>query len=486
MRRHALAVLVLAALAAIALPGVASAQSVFLSFGTGGGPPGSVSLASLRTKGAVTVDFHGDEASGCAAAGLCGVDGTVTWSPAGRGILVALGYREHGVRFEDGFFILADVSPNGPQPATYSRVRRAPAAGAPSSLCADVGEAQADAFGFGPRQGTSLEFGVLGVGGFGAQPSAALRTRCAGPMAADVSGLLPTHTISERALRRSPHDLDFSADREFAAGGLAGAVHSTVMLHIGRARSVSLDPEEPTGPTRKRRRRTLEVSYRVERVAGQVVTGVRGLADPDLCGPLDACGLMGSVTVAPRASSGEAIVSAEASARHPWRDLRRAVGLSPGRPPRGVSTFGFVQWAHDGGSVTSDLSRDGAPACTDSAPLAAGGAVILRFSSRAVRAAYGDVEGAASELMSTRCPGPVLADASGGGALASAQIPLRTFGSRQVTLRLQGGRAYNSDGYSGTTRPDVTVVMHRTRVKRRTQVYEVPERLGRVLARIAP
>ena len=482
-----------AAAAAVAVVGVAlvpaaaRAQGVFVSLGSGGVPI-SFTQAKLRITGAVTVDFHGDAASGCADAGLCGVNGTVTWTPTGSGSLLAFAYRDHGARFEDGYMLLDSGPLHRSRPFTFSRVIRTPAGGGPAGRCADAGGGDSDFFALGAHRGSTLVFGVLGAGGFGVQPSSGLRTRCAGPTAADVSGLLPTRVISETDLRSGPHKLGFLADRDFAAGGLAGTLHSTLVLHLGRGTRQNQDSGQSTGPTVKRRRRTLEVSYRLDRVSGQVVTGVNGLADPDLCGPLDACGLMGSVTVAPSASSGEAYVVADASARHPWSDLRRAVGLSPGRPPRGVSTFGFVNWTQDAGAVTSDLSRDGARACADSVPLAAGGSVLLAFSRGGVRLSYGGVDLAAADLLATRCPGPLITDAAGGGALATGRVPLRTFGARRVTLRLNGGGTYRADGYQGTTRPDLTVAMQRTRVRRHLQVYTVPQEFARLraLARFAP
>src|SRR5439155_17509176 len=101
----------------------------------------------------------------------------------------------------------------------------------------------------------------------------------------------------ERALIRGHRRLDFSADKAFAAHGLAGTVHSTVVVEVlGGERITSGGSGRFPGGTRKRRRRAISVEYRVERVSGSVVTRVRGLADPDLCGPLDACGLLGSVT----------------------------------------------------------------------------------------------------------------------------------------------------------------------------------------------
>jgi hypothetical protein len=481
MRRRGIALAAVVAVIGVPLvPAAASAQGVFVSLGTGGSPV-TLTEAKLRITGAVTIDFHGDAASGCADAGLCGVDGTVTWTPTGRGSLVALRYRDHGTRFEDGYVLLETGSLNHQRPFTFARVTRASAGGGPPSRCADVGGSDSDLFGLGPHRGSTLVFGVLGAGGSGAQPASGLRTRCAGPTAADVSGFLPTRVLSEADLRRGPHTLGFFADRDFAAGGFAGTLHSTLVMHIGRGVVVNQGPQ-PTGPTVTRRRRTLAVSYRVDQVSGQVVTAVSGLADPDLCGPLDACGLMGSVTVAPSASSGEAYVFADASARHPWSDLRRAVGLSPGRPPRGVSTFGVVNWTRDAGTVTSDLSRDGARACTDSVPLSAGGNVLLRFWRSGVRAWYGGLDLSLADLLATRCPGPLIADVAPSGAMATGKVPLRTFGARQVTLRLAKGRAYSSDGYHGTTRPDLTLVMHRTQVKRHLEVYAIPQEFARLRA----
>jgi hypothetical protein len=477
--------LLLAALGSAALPATAAAQFVAVSFGTGG-PPVSATRAHVRITGAVTVDFHGDAASGCAGEAICDADGTITWEPKGSGDLFAFGYRDHGVRFEQGSLVLGGGPlDQGDQTSTFVRVRRTSSGGGPSGLCADAGGEDFDDFAFGPERGTSLPIGVLGTGGSGAQPAAGLHSRCAGPTAADVSGLLPTRLISEAEIRGGPHKLGFVGDRDFSAGGLAGTLHSTLVIHIGRGSPFDLRPGQSRGRTVKRRRRTLEVRYHVDQVFGQVATDVIGLTDPDLCGPLDACGLMGSTTLAPRATSGDAIISAEASARHSWRDLRQAVGLSPGRPPKGVSSSGLVYWGRDAGTVTSDLTRDGAAACSDSQPLSGGGGVSLRIGARAVRARYGEGDQSAGGLFETRCPGPLLADVVGGGALASAAVPLRTFGPRQVTLRLRDGRSYSSDGYRGTTRPDITVVMHRTRIKQRNVVYEVPADFARIRARLA-
>jgi hypothetical protein len=481
MRRIAV---LLIALTALAAPSAAGAQGDFLQ-SVNGDEALDFTEVPLRVTGAVSVDFRGDEAAGCEVARLCGVSGTVTWNPAGPGTLLVFGYREaDGTHTEQSFMSFGDERrAETPRPTTYSRVTRGDA------LCADVGSTDSTAFVSAPRAGHSVELGLLTSEGLGASVVQVLRTRCAGPLAADVAGLLPTHVISDRALRRHPNTLDFSAERTFSAHGLTGTVHSTVVFHLRRGAGADNQPDggsPPKEPTRVIRRRALEVRYKVEQVSGQAVTGLRGLADPELCGPLDSCGLAGTVTAAPRASSGEAVVFAEASARHPWSDLRRAVGLARGPAPRGLRAYGFVSWTKDSGTTTSDLTRDGAPDCADSEPLAGGGSLALRLSSGVARVGYGEVEEPGVDLLATRCPGPTMKDVAPVGALASATVPVRALGARRVTLRLTRGPSFLSDGYRGSVSSDVTVVLRRTKVKRQTFSFSVSGTFTEVALRRMP
>ena len=464
MRRAAV---VLAVVASCAVPSAASAQTADFAQSVSGVDAIDYVEVPLRATGAVSIDFRGDEAAGCEAARLCGVSGTVTWNPSGPGVLVVYGFREaDGTHSEQSFVAFGDErTSDSPRPTLYSRVRRG------DGLCADVGSTDSAAFATPPRPGRSVELGLFSPQGLGGSPVQPLRTRCAGPLAADVAGLLPTRVISERALRRHANTLDFSAERTFAAHGLTGTVHSTVVLHLRRGAGSQDEepyPADSSQTDRVVRRRLLEVHYKVGRVSGQVVTGLRGLADADLCGPLDSCGLAGTVTVTPSASSGQAVVVAEGSARRPWSDFNRAVGLAPGAPARGLSTSGFVGWDRELGTTTSDLTRDGAPDCADSEPIGGRGSVGLRFSKGVVRAGYGDVEEPGVELLATRCPGPGINDVVPAGSLATAVIPVRALGQRRVTLRLRRGRTYVADGYRGTVSSDLTVVLRRTAVKRGT------------------
>lgn len=460
-----------ACLASLAVAPAALGQT-FVEVGGNGVRQVSAVQTTMQVTGTVSVDFHGDPDAGCAEVGLCDIAGNVTWDPSGRGSVFAYGYRAHGQRFEGSLASFGDGDDDGSRARTSARVRRSGSGGLPGGLCADALVPAGSPGSLGDRSGSSTEIGLI------ADPAGFLgtdtfRTRCTGPGADDLRALLPTHVVSERFLRRGHAQLDFSAERSFSAGGLAGTLHSDVVLHLGRSQDQFQD-QTGTGPTHKYSRRAIDVHYRIESVSGQVVTSVHGLADPDLCGPLDACGLMGTVTTAPSVSSGSAQLSAESSAGHSRAELQRAVGLRSGGRPRGVQAFGYVQWPHDNGTITSALSRGATSACSASRPMSGPGALVLVVRGRQVSARYGSTDGLPADAVRTRCPGPSAADIAGSSTLAQGTLPLTAFGRRRVTLRLTRGRSFRSDGYGGSTSSDLTIVLRRTRVRQYVQTYDVP------------
>jgi hypothetical protein len=483
VRRLGLALAGAAVLLAAALPGPAAGQSV-VSIGLSTGAKLTHAFyADVRLSGSVTVEFHGDSASGCDSTALCDVSGSVSWNPAGRGQLFVLGFRESGQRFEGGFLTLGSESGRGRGPFTSAHVRRAATEGAPAGLCTDIAPHRFGDVELGAQPGTSLSLSLTGATDF-AQTDA-FRTRCAGPVGGDLRALLPVPVLTAGELRRGHRVLDYSAERPFASHGLAGTLRSTVALRIGKTVPLSNDSGNSGPPIPTRRRRRLQVDYRIERVSGQTVTSVAGLADPDLCGPLDACGLLGTVTVAPQTASGLVQIDATGPLSTSEQDLRRAVGLSAGPRPAGITVYGSGFWGHDSGSVTSGLSRFGVTACRDAEPIAGGGALRIDFGRRIVRTGYlGEPSGADS--LRTRCPGPGMADVARSHPLASGAVPLSTFRTPRVTLRLTSGNGFSSDGYSGRASPDVTVVLRRVRISRHVDQEPVFKRLQRLLRRAAP
>ena len=468
-----------AALVALLVPSAALGGSS--SFSEGGAivifetPSGQRSIRQVSSdvaiEGKVTVDFHGDTAAGCAAAHLCDVRGSLRWDPSGSGSIQAIGYRSHGHRFEQGFLAFGFSDSGQAHFATTARVRRD---GVPGSLCADAADEQFAESQSAARRGTAIDVRLLDLPSRTSASGTALQTRCAGPTTTDLSGLLPSRRVTERALLRGQRTLDFSADREFAVHGFAGTLHSTVTMRVLGGHTVS-NQSIPRGfpPTRKRRVREVDAEYRIARVSGEIVSAVRGRGDPDLCGPLDACGISGSVSIAPSASAGTASVSATAPVRVTTRQLRRALGLAGGARPRGVRRYGHAFWARDLGSVTADLTRLGAPACSDSVPIQGGGTLFLNYAASRVNVSYAGgslFDGA--DLLRTHCQGPSSADVS--GDLARGSVPLSAFRRRRVALHLTRARGLHSSAYTTRGSADLTIVLRRTRVHERTYNEHIP------------
>jgi hypothetical protein len=100
--------------------------------------------------------------------------------------------------------------------------------------------------------------------------------------------------------------------------------------------------------------------------------------------------------------------------------------------------------------------------------------LLLEVHGDRVTASYGGPESIPSDPVRTRCPGPSAADIAGSSALARGTFPLAAFGRRRLTLRLTTGRRFSSEGYGGSTRPDLTIVLRRTRVRQYVLSYDVP------------
>jgi hypothetical protein len=151
--------------------------------------------------------------------------------------------------------------------------------------------------------------------------------------------------------------------------------------------------------------------------------------------------------------------------RLPRIALRRALGLAPGPRRSNVPVYGYLFWNRGRGTVTAALERRGEPACRDTSPLSSG-AIDLRVRGRRVTARSGGGGAfAGDELLRTRCPGPLLSDLPRGKLLAVGRIPRRALSRRRLMLHLDQGASAVTPGYRLRSRPHLTVVLERERVK---------------------
>ena len=385
------------------------------------------SRSVVTVSGELVVAFEGDPGT-CAAAGRCDTRGTVTWRPS-RSLnlylsdVVDRGKRTvHATVFPDDF--------GGPE--TISQVRRA-RVGSGTALCSDA-------------QSTYSGLEAVAIGRqlvFGVPPnsSGVLRSRCGGPLWSDLRYVLPRPRWTIADFRRRGGDADLRTEQTFAAGGLRGTVRSSLVARATPPRRLRPDDgsrvREQTRPYRTH-------DWDLARVSGSVRIDVHGAQAPSRCEPLDACGLVGSVTLTPQPRDAD--------------DHPDASAISSDRPFDGMRLAGGGAW-RDGGTASATFTRPDAPApCTDTVPLEAGSLMLLETRGR-VSVTYDPVPG-----VSSRCAGPVLGGAFEGGGIAAGTVPLRRFlRSRRVTVRLIRGVSRTLEGYRMRSQPDLTIELVRRR-----------------------
>jgi hypothetical protein len=195
-----------------------------------------------RAIGYVRVTFHGDEAAGCRARGVCGVSGRIKrsyerpsfgqlfWLRAGPRTQALYAFVDEGRGT-----IRADVGTDGSP-----------------ERCVDVLRTGGDTFELEPTRSGRLRFVWREVDpddGFivGADheddevPAEDLfanpfGTRCAGPELRDLKGALPTGEIPFRVLRSRRSQFHLKGELPFAAGGFAGTVDWNLRYGLRLAR----------------------------------------------------------------------------------------------------------------------------------------------------------------------------------------------------------------------------------------------------------
>jgi hypothetical protein len=423
-----------------------SGSSAFL-YGSGGRLVSQTDMSVCAT-GRLTVTFAGDPATGCAAHGLCGYAGTETWQPQNGGDLALATFEQHGQRSTIATMILGF-----PGNSVLSAVQHAQATGT-TTACSDQSQ---DGVGFFslPVSGARVSIGLRGA------EEPLLGTRCAGPLDADVAGALPSRTVGLNRLRRGDATIDLTASGRFAAHGLAGTVRSTIVLVLGRPHrsSGSAGSSLPPGITRNR---LAEVTYRVTRLGGSAVAAVRSSAVAAGCGPFDACGLAGEITVAPGTISGGSVsLIATAALRRPKRDLLAALGVANGGNPSGISVQGGGDVPLHSGEVIADLTQGGS-ACREQTRLRQAG-IQLRQRAGRLQISVSPAVSQADDPLRTRCPGPHLSSHQ----LTSTSLPLSALRQPTFTIALHGG-SFSDGPYRVRTHTTLTLTLHRAGI--RTQI----------------
>jgi hypothetical protein len=451
MRKGGHAVAIVVALLAFGVL-VAGAQAQGFSsvvlFGTPGGRLVSEITVPVAIEGELTVTYHGDVGSGCAAHGLCAYTGTVVVRPT-SGSFDVESYRRAGrIRH---MVALAFVPRNSGY-TTAAVVQRA-SPGGPGGTCVDASPSD---FGGGlPTQlvrGGSVTVRLLAAGG------SLLATRCAGPLDGDLRSVSPAATVSLRKLERGGVSIDLTGTRPFAAQGFAGTVTSTVVLKLGAGHSSPSNPSFPAGIKTARIRTVIE-KLKLERISGDFGATLSGSADPVVCRLLDSCGLTGRLSLAsvPREVSASAIATGPAS--HPYGEFLTALGLRPGPRPSGISVLMFVSWGAD---VTSAVQQAGVT-CTDTAP---GGGIAMAL---AEPAHGGTLVGSSASAGSwrTRCPGPSLANAA---TLLSASAPAGALRRPRLRIVLRARSGVGDDGYVISPHGNLSLMLRRGRISQSVQV----------------
>jgi hypothetical protein len=434
-----------------------SASSSSLLFGaSGSGTTISITEIPVRVRGALAVQFHGDQATGCAARGLCGFSGTVIWQPPSTATLEADVFREDGrTEYDVSLGFLGNLTSSGPPlggGVTTADVRFAPSgsAGSPSTCT--------DAAGTDVAIEMPVHLRAASLTLAAAEPSL-LATRCAGPLQSDIANQLARRIVDVASLSHGQLGVSLASSSDFAVRGLAGTVTSTVELSLGRphTRRVSTEGSSPKQP----KVRTVEVDY-TARVDGSVLIGTHG--DPTSCAPLGSCGANGTFALHVHSTPGKLQVFAFARSRRPLRDELAALGLRKHGNPRGIVILGALL-VRGPASYAVDV-KQGANTCQDTGPTGPG-IFVLQSILGPLSAAFSQ----APPVLHLRCPGPMISLDNG---LASARVVRLPRLRHRGTIHLRTVHNLRDDGYTVSTSANVAVTLSHPKVKITTDALRSP------------
>jgi len=399
--------LAVAALAPLALPAHAVADQTFTA------------------SGSVTYTWQGDPASGCAAVGVCGVQGALILQSQGSGSSTGGGPPRGTI----------DV----PIESTGSTVRVADGSGA--GECVDV----ASLFPGGDLLITRRTGGGL-VGHIGPSVSSG---RCAGPLEQDLAALM----LPVRRSGGQQPTFDLRANRSFVVGPFAVTLASTLVVRTARGAGGSKTVSSVPGPvqrlpTHKVLLEQVTLHYRTASLPGTLNAAFSGEPDP-FCATLDACGATGTLALSLTRFHRTLVVNASrpaagrVDAREALADFRRGrlqatgIGFALGGSTAQLSeTF-----AGSGGLRCQDtVDSHKAPLFLSAEPARPGGGVSLVLNNPV-----------GSDLLRTYCPGPLDSDVFGASpGVARASIGVTQLLARHSVVALADPGSFAGVGYVGS------------------------------------
>ena len=391
--------------------------------------------------GTVVTRFHGSRAAGCAARGLCGYRGSVTWRPRG-GELLATEYATHAGRTWKTVLVLND----GPPHAAVART----AGSRVVATCRDQGVTPLT-FHETPVRHDRATIGLASGG------TNEWHERCAGPVHASLPPL-PAAQLPFQAMLRGVAGTTIARRQRFAGGGFAGTVSEHLSYSAGPARRDHTGG--PGSPPAVKHERVVTVHFRAAFTSAAF--GVDWSHARAGCSALDACGLHGSERLGMvHRRAGTLDLDAYGPTDRPERDFLTALGVERGGNPHGIVLNGLDV---PGGPIrTTAVTEQAGARCRGT-----GGGRLGLYASADGRLSFHALSFGATDLLRTSCPGPVM----GSGQLAVARPAPGAFAARRVTLRFPSAQHALEDGeFEMQVHPRLGIALTRTGVSNRVVTY---------------
>lgn len=419
---------------------IAALTAGMLALASAAGASAAVRSAQVEAvvSGSLVISFHGDPAAGCQARRVCAYQGQIIWRPE-QAMGGVLGFHQGQAEL----IVFGDTQDSPAGSGVFTRVQRQTSSGRTAS-CVDAVTNDVTTPLFVHAGEISLQVPGVDTQGFA--------TRCAGPAPADIASAIPLARLPLTEALKGHRQFDLQATREFAGGGFAGTVRSTLVIHLGAPLS--------SGGSSATKVRIVTEQLTETAASGTVNEQFAGSPATQGCGLLDSCGLQGSLTLQPAQHSSIGMIEALGAVHRPIRDFLTALGLSTHGRTAGIYVYGELYWTRLGNLASVEQQNN--VTCTDTQP--GGQAALLMLSSGGrLSAQYAPIN-----PLRDRCPGPT--PPFDQTPLAATTIPRRTIAAHTFTLTLRATRPFTDDGYLGQLNGTIHLAIAR----------------GNPIARIAP